>query len=60
MSPDEQLAESCQPNSFEQAVLSIMEDLECTWAEAEAVYFDKQADEADYAYERERDREMGL
>jgi len=37
-----------------------MEDLECTWAEAEAVYFEKQADEADYAYERERDREMGL
>jgi hypothetical protein len=58
MLPDEQLAERCQPNSFEEAVQSIMEDLECTWLEAEAVYFDRQTDESDLAYERER--ELGL
>ena len=35
-------------------------DLECTWAEAEAVYFDKQADEADYAHVTiERSEETG-
>jgi len=39
--------------SFEQAIESIMDDLECTWAEAE--YFDKQADEADFKFELERE-----
>jgi hypothetical protein len=35
-----------------------MEDLECTWEEAEAIYLDAQADAADAAYDRQREENI--
>ena len=45
-----------QSSPYKDAVQSIVEKTGCTWAEAEEVYADRLADEADYKFEAARDR----
>lgn len=43
---------------YRDAVQSIVDKTGCTWKEAEEIYADRKADEDDYKFERERDREL--